>query len=72
MPVAPPLSQPDDLGDTCNATTAGDCMGNFCECTHVLHIPLGAVAELFFIDQGQLMQENNVHFGVVYVQYIVA
>ena len=53
MPMAPPLTQPEDLGTTCNATTAGDCTTDYCECTHVLHVPLGAVVELFFIDRGQ-------------------
>ena len=58
MPMAPPLSQPDDLSATCNASSAGDCEREFCECTHVLHVPLGAVVELFFIDRGEAQNED--------------
>ncbi|XP_037083792.1 laccase-1-like isoform X2 [Pollicipes pollicipes] len=59
LPVAPPLSQPDDLSATCNSSTAGDCQREYCECTHVLNIPLGAVVELFFIDRGFTYDANH-------------
>ncbi|XP_043195467.1 laccase-1-like isoform X2 [Amphibalanus amphitrite] len=59
LPMAPPLSQPDDLSATCNASSAGDCQHDYCECTHVLHVPLGAVVELFFIDRGFTYDANH-------------
>lgn len=40
--------------DFCNSsTTSNDCSHTFCECTHVLRVPLGAVAEIILVDKGE-------------------
>jgi hypothetical protein len=57
LPPFPLLSQHSDLGTKypfCNETTVSGCEHKYCECTHVIEVPLGAVLELIIIDKGKI------------------
>nr|XP_022908342.1 laccase-4-like [Onthophagus taurus]XP_022908343.1 laccase-4-like [Onthophagus taurus] len=43
----------------CNETTVKKCDKDFCECTHVIKIPLGNVVELILIDKGFAYDANH-------------
>ena len=56
LPPFPLLSQHNDLGkkyNFCNESTVRNCTSQYCECTHVIEVPLGAVLELVLIDKGK-------------------
>jgi hypothetical protein len=56
LPPFPLLSQHSDLGTKypfCNETTISGCENKYCECTHVIEVPLGTVLELIIIDKGK-------------------
>lgn len=62
LPPFPLLSQYEDL-DTrypfCNESTEVNCENKYCECTHVIEVPLGAVLELILIDKGKAYDANH-------------
>lgn len=62
LPPFPLLSQHSDLGTKypfCNETTVSDCENKYCECTHVIEVPLGTVLELIIIDKGKAFDANH-------------
>ncbi|XP_063243590.1 uncharacterized protein LOC134542927 [Bacillus rossius redtenbacheri] len=61
LPPFPLLSQRDLLAPDmfCNSSTVGNCTAEFCECLHVLAVPLGAVVELIFVDEGVPYDANH-------------
>lgn len=58
LPAFPLLSARDRLrpGSLCNQTSLAaqgrDCDREYCECTHVVRVPLGGVLEIVLVDQG--------------------
>ncbi|CAH1282323.1 unnamed protein product [Diabrotica balteata] len=63
MPTFPLLSQRDEITDDlfCNKETMKEqnCSETHCQCPHGIKIPLGAVAELIFIDEGFAYDANH-------------
>ncbi|XP_056642031.1 uncharacterized protein LOC130448620 [Diorhabda sublineata] len=63
MPSIPLLPQRDQLPDDafCNKETMKDsnCTDSHCQCQHGIQIPLGAVAEFIFIDEGVAYDANH-------------
>ncbi|CAK9305034.1 unnamed protein product [Gordionus sp. m RMFG-2023] len=61
-PSAPLLSQYYDVPDRelCNINTHPQCASEFCSCTHMYEIELGAVVEVIVIDEG-LNGEYDIH-----------
>lgn len=62
LPPFPLLSQHNDLGTKypfCNETTVSGCENKYCECTHVIEVPLGTVLELIIIDKGKAFDANH-------------
>lgn len=46
--------------DYCNETMLdGNCANSFCECTHLLRVPLGAVVEIILVDKGFAYDANH-------------
>lgn len=43
----------------CNESTVEDCANKFCECSHVLSVPLNSVVELVLIDEGVTYDANH-------------
>ncbi|KAJ3666315.1 hypothetical protein Zmor_001765 [Zophobas morio] len=43
----------------CNETTVQDCENKFCECTHIVNIPLNTVVEMVLIDKGYAYDANH-------------
>jgi len=57
LPPFPLLSQHSDLGTKypfCNESNISGCENKYCECTHVIEVPLGSVLELIIIDKGKI------------------
>ncbi|XP_049802828.1 uncharacterized protein LOC126237076 [Schistocerca nitens] len=63
LPSFPLLSQFSDLDEstTCNQTAmAGQgCESGYCECLHMLRVPLGAVVEIVLVDEGNMYNANH-------------
>ncbi|XP_069688622.1 uncharacterized protein [Periplaneta americana] len=62
LPPFPLLSQYGDLDARypfCNESTEVNCENKYCECTHVIEVPLGAVLELILIDKGTAYDANH-------------
>uniref|UniRef100_A0A2M4ACB5 Putative multicopper oxidase n=1 Tax=Anopheles triannulatus TaxID=58253 RepID=A0A2M4ACB5_9DIPT len=65
MPPIPFLPGKDLLDEAsfCNETTVGlagrDCRNEFCECSHVLQIPLHSTVEMVMIDEGYTFDANH-------------
>nr|CAD7404504.1 unnamed protein product [Timema cristinae] len=61
LPPFPLLSQPGDIAPDmmCDSSTAKNCTRDYCECTHVLSVPLGDVVELIIIDKGVRYDANH-------------
>ncbi|CAG9861310.1 unnamed protein product [Phyllotreta striolata] len=57
------LSQRDEIDEStfCNNDTMADknCKEDFCYCPHVIKVPVGAVVELVFIDEGLAYNANH-------------
>lgn len=64
MPSSPLLTQPDDPRRSVLCPTGPDgtprCPGyeDFCECVHVIRIPLGAVVQFVLLDKGKFELSN--------------
>ena len=56
MPPAPLLTQPYDVPDSqfCNSSNRHCDPDKYCECIHVLDIPLGSLVEMVLIDNGNV------------------
>lgn len=52
-----------DESKFCNASSLAqqniNCRNQFCECTHVIHVPLDASVELVLIDEGYKFDANH-------------
>lgn len=65
MPDMPFLPAKDIIDESkfCNATSLLDmginCQEEFCECSHVLKIPLNSVVEMILIDEGNPYDANH-------------
>lgn len=65
MPSSPLLVAKDNLDESgfCNETSLMnkniDCVEEFCECTHVLQVPLNASVELILVDEGYRYDANH-------------
>ncbi|CAG9818287.1 unnamed protein product [Phaedon cochleariae] len=63
MPSFPLLSQRNEISDGmfCNKETMNktDCMDLHCQCHHGIHIPLNAIVELIFVDEGFAYDANH-------------
>lgn len=65
MPSYPLLIAKDSLDESgfCNETSLSnkniDCIEEFCECTHVLQVPLNASVELILVDEGYKYDANH-------------
>lgn len=65
MPSSPLLVAKDSLDESgfCNETSLMskniDCVEEFCECTHVLQVPLNASVELILVDEGYRYDANH-------------
>lgn len=65
MPPKPFLIDKDNADDSkfCNATSLLDkkinCKKEFCECSHVLQVPLNASVELIIVDEGYKYDANH-------------
>lgn len=65
MPSYPLLVAKDSLDESgfCNETSLAnkniDCIEDFCECTHVLQVPLNASVELILVDEGYRYDANH-------------
>ncbi|KAG4066071.1 hypothetical protein HA402_001318 [Bradysia odoriphaga] len=65
MPSSPLLVAKDNLDESgfCNETSLMnkniDCVEQFCECTHVLQVPLNASVELIIVDEGYRYDANH-------------
>lgn len=65
MPTTPLLVAKDSLDESgfCNETSLInkniDCIEEFCECTHVLQVPLNASVELILVDEGYRYDANH-------------
>lgn len=65
MPSSPLLVAKDNLDESgfCNETSLSnkhiDCIEEFCECTHVLQVPLNASVELILVDEGYKYDANH-------------
>ncbi|XP_044258948.1 laccase-5-like isoform X2 [Tribolium madens] len=57
----PLLSQRHQIDENmfCNESSVNDCQNNYCECTHVVNIPLGTVIEMVLIDKGYAYDANH-------------
>ncbi|XP_019874659.2 uncharacterized protein LOC109602679 [Aethina tumida] len=55
------MPQRDQVKDSmfCNQSTVSNCVEEFCECLHVMQIPLGAVVELVLVDEGFAYNANH-------------
>lgn len=54
LPNFPLLSQRESINNNtfCDHKSLKDCNVTFCECTNVVHIPLGDVVEIILVDKG--------------------
>ena len=54
LPDFPLLSQHRNINNNtfCDHKSLKDCNTTFCECTNVVHIPLGDVVEIILVDKG--------------------
>ncbi|EEZ98364.1 laccase 1 isoform X1 [Tribolium castaneum] len=43
----------------CNESSVSNCENEYCECTHVVNIPLGTVVEMVLIDKGYAYDANH-------------
>lgn len=61
LPPFPLLSGRDQIDTTkfCNKSTVGNCLDEYCECTHVLQVSLNSVVELILIDKGFAYDANH-------------
>lgn len=65
MPSSPLLINKDNNDDSkfCNESSLNamniDCKVEFCECTHVLQVPLNASVEIFIVDEGYKYDANH-------------
>lgn len=65
MPSSPLLSARGSLDDSrfCNESSLAqrniDCTVEFCECSHVLQVPLNAVVEMVLVDEGYKYDANH-------------
>lgn len=65
MPSMPLLVAKDDLDESkfCNESSLAnmniDCSVDFCECNHVLQVPLNATVELVLVDEGYRYDANH-------------
>lgn len=65
MPPMPLLIGRNAIDDSlfCNETVLQqrniNCVKEFCECTHVVQIPLNSTVELIFIDEGHKYDANH-------------
>lgn len=65
MPSAPLLINKDHMDDSkfCNDSSLAalniDCKKEFCECTHVLQVPLNASVEIIIVDEGYKYDANH-------------
>lgn len=65
MPSSPLLSARNSLDDSrfCNESSLAqrniDCTVEFCECSHVLQVPLNAVVEMVLVDEGYKYDANH-------------
>lgn len=65
MPSSPLLSARDTLDESkfCNESSLAhrniDCTVEFCECSHVLQVPLNATVEMVLVDEGFRYDANH-------------
>uniref|UniRef100_A0A1A9W9Z6 Uncharacterized protein n=1 Tax=Glossina brevipalpis TaxID=37001 RepID=A0A1A9W9Z6_9MUSC len=65
FPASPLFSSRDSIDDTnfCNETSLQnqgiDCHQQFCQCQHVLQVPLGSIVELIIVDEGFTYDANH-------------
>ncbi|KAJ8968028.1 hypothetical protein NQ317_001389 [Molorchus minor] len=63
MPSFPLLPQRAEIPDGmfCNRETMADenCEDSYCECTHGIEVPLNAVVEMVFVDEGFAYDANH-------------
>lgn len=65
MPESPFLTQPESMENAhiCNeASVQVNCTAEYCECTHMLTVPLNSIVELVLVDRFSYFTNNsNVH-----------
>lgn len=65
MPSMPLMVAKDDIDESkfCNGSSLAnmniDCSDEFCECIHVLQVPLNASVELVLVDEGYRFDANH-------------
>lgn len=65
MPSVPFLSSRNEIDESqyCNETSLAnkniDCKKDFCECSHVLQVPLNASIEIVLVDEGYKYDANH-------------
>lgn len=60
-PAMPLLSQRNEIDESlfCNETAIKNCTYDYCECPHVLQVPLNAIVEMILVDEGVAYDANH-------------